>query len=159
MMFCCRNCPADCCSLKIRIPWSRACGSPCAYPGSAAIADGLTLSSSSEPGGRCASFRLQITSFWISCRPSCRPNGQDVGRHDGRHENPENAYTLWIFLFDRVMLANLAIEKNDFSRASSLYGHMNTFSASLPKKNFISGGRQRKVRKHVSWLGEFKGNR
>ena len=87
------------CSLKIRILWSRACRWPCAYPGSAAIADGLTLSSSSEPGGRCASFRLQITGFWVSCRPSCRPNGQDDGRHDGRHENPEKAYKSWFFLF------------------------------------------------------------
>ena len=97
--------------------------------------------------------RLQITVFWVSCRPSCWPNGQDVGRHDGRHEKPENAYTSWIFLFDRVMLANLTIEKNDFPRASSLYGHVNTFSASLSKKNFISVGRQTKLRKHVSCVG------
>ena len=98
-------------------------------------------------------IRLQITVFWVSCRPSCWPNGQDVGRHDGRHEKPENAYTSWIFLFDRVLLANLTIEKNDFPRASSLYGHVNTFSASLSKKNFISVGRQTKLRKHVSCVG------
>ena len=136
--------------MKIRSPWSRACGWPCAYPGSAAIADGLTLSSSSEPGGRCASFRLQITGFWVSCRPSCRPNGQDDGRHDGRHENRENAYKSWLFLFDRVMLTNLTIEKNDFSRASRLCGHVNTFPVDFSTENLIYGGRQRKVRMHVT---------
>ena len=43
-------------------------------------------------GRKVRTFRLQITGFWISCRPSCRPNGQDDGRHDGRHESPEKAY-------------------------------------------------------------------
>jgi len=48
------------------------------------------------------------------------------------------------------MLANLTIEKIDFSRVARLGGHVNTFSAGLSKENFISGGGQRKVRKHVT---------
>ena len=48
------------------------------------------------------------------------------------------------------MLANLTIEKNDFSRASRLGGHVNPFLAGLSKEKFISGGGQRKVRRHVT---------